>query len=468
MGKWKSGYDSDRKFKKEWMKEFLWVTEAPDGSQSAYCKLCKCNIIAKKCSLVAHENTSKHKERAPSKSLAPPLGFQRVEPETDVKRAELEMAVALCCHCSISSIDHLGELMKRHGQGSTLGKMKLHRTKCSKLLTEVVSPAMKAELKKAAAGKKFSIIVDESTDVACGKHMAVMVRFYHELQKKLATEFLELVPVHECDSQALFTAIKGAVEDIGLTLSDCVGYGSDGASAMVGNHNSVWTRVKEESPNCIQMRCICHSLALCVQSAFEVLPSSIGFMLSEIPKWFKKSNLRRGDFESLFNVMNPDGERMGTSSPFQQASATRWLARGKVLGSILSNWEELKAYFMCAEAKSGMAAKYKCRMLRDMLTDPTMYWYFQCITPIIQEFERVNACFQATDADPGELEEILDQHYRSLKLRVFSADGEPRQPGTADLGAKFAQDVTNHLHRQPVDAGKVQVRCKRLWLQSCL
>jgi len=56
--------------------------------------------------------------------------------------------------------------------------------------------------------------------------------------------------------------------------------------------------------------------------------------------------------------MDPIEERKGTSLPFQQASHTRWLVRGKVMYNILMNWEELKAYFMCAEQASGADARY--------------------------------------------------------------------------------------------------------------
>ena len=77
----------------------------------------------------------------------------------------------------------------------------------------------------------------------------------------MLAEFVGIMPVSEADGQVLFSVIKGAIEDIGLALSDCVGYGSDGV--MVGSHNSVaWTRIKDASPNGIQMVCICHSLAL--------------------------------------------------------------------------------------------------------------------------------------------------------------------------------------------------------------
>ena len=55
---------------------------------------------------------------------------------------------------------------------------------------------------------------------------------------------------------------------------------------MVGEHDSVWTRIAAVAPHCLKMTCICHSLSLCVQHVFEKFPSSLGFLLAEIPKWF--------------------------------------------------------------------------------------------------------------------------------------------------------------------------------------
>ena len=80
---------------------------------------------------------------------------------------------------------------------------------------------------------------------------------------------------------------------------------------MSGNTNSVWARIKEESLNCVKVKCICHSLALCVQHAFDKLTANLGFLLSEIPKWFSKSCIRREAYKSLFNVMHPNDEAKG-------------------------------------------------------------------------------------------------------------------------------------------------------------
>ena len=89
------------------------------------------------------------------------------------------------------------------------------------------------------------------------------------------TAFVGLVPVVETTGEAVFDLMKERLAVIGLELRDCVGLGCDGASAMVGVHNLVWSRLKTAVPNCILMKCVCHSLALCVHHAFELLPVNL-------------------------------------------------------------------------------------------------------------------------------------------------------------------------------------------------
>ena len=120
---------------------------------------------------------------------------------------------------------------------------------------------------------------------------------------------LGLQPLVEATADALFSAVKNQLTESGLDLKNCIGYASDGAGVMVGARNSLWTRISEESPNCQQLKCICHSLALCTKYEFEKLPANIGFMVKEIPKWFRK-RLRRDSFQQIFAVMNPEGVKI--------------------------------------------------------------------------------------------------------------------------------------------------------------
>ena len=81
----------------------------------------------------------------------------------------------------------------------------------------------------------------------------------------------------------LMAAVKTITGKYELELENCVGFSSDGANNVAGAHNSVWSRIHEKSPNAVQLKCTCHSIALCVQHAFEELPSSLGAMLSDVP-----------------------------------------------------------------------------------------------------------------------------------------------------------------------------------------
>ena len=215
---------------------------------------------------------------------------------------ELQIAVAVTCHSSINAVDHLGEIVVQHGKGSKLEQLKLHRTKCSLLITEVLSPALYEGLCADMVGQKYCVIVDESTDVSCDKHLAVCVRYYSKLEKRIVTAFLSLIPVAKATCKDLFEALSRCLKKSGLGLVNCISYASDGASVTVGEHDSVLSRIKVASPHCVLIKCICHSLALCIKRAFKKMPANLGFMLSEIPKWFSKSVIRRDAYKELFET----------------------------------------------------------------------------------------------------------------------------------------------------------------------
>ena len=458
--KWKNSYDEGRKYQTCWEQTFLWCRKASDGTENAFCKLCTTPIEPKSASLSRHEKTKKHVRIVEGANLASVLPFRKISKVSDeVKKFEIEMSVAMACHGSIRAIDHLGEVMKRGGNDTVvIGKTKLHRTKCSKLLTKVVAPSIEKELKEDIKGKKFAILMDEATDISSEKNMAFLLRFYSEKEDDIVTRFAGLVPLVYTTGEDLFNALKIKLAEIGISLQNSVGFGSDGEAKMVGVHNGLWSKIREEAPNCVLVRCICHSLALCVQHAFKKVPSNIGFMLSEIPNWFSKSTIRRNEFISLFNIMNPEKERQGTPTPFYQFAQTRWLCRGKVISSILANWEELKAYFSGAEAMSDQNCKYKARLILEMLNDHVNYLYFTFLAPIVTEFERVNSFFQATNADPNEMEKELDLFHKSLKSRMYS--GTAIKPlDDVQLGAKFRLEIEKFRNSRYHTGQEERSRC---------
>ena len=217
---------------------------------------------------------------------------------------------------------------------------------------------------------KYSVIVDKATDCGSDKFMCILVRYFSKQEGKISTCFLGLAPVIRTTGEALYNALKEMIESKGLTLGNCIGYGSDGAANMIGEHNSLWSRLRQDSPNIIQVRCICHSLALCMKEAFCQLPKYLRFLLSEIPNWFTRSTIRREDFKNLFKVMNSGEDRAGVALPFAKYSTTRWLARSKVINNLLMNWDELNAYFLVAEQVPDSEVQFKAHTIYKMLSNP--------------------------------------------------------------------------------------------------
>ena len=276
------------------------MVKKTDESEEAFCKLFKCTVKSKVYNFAHHESSSKHKAKIINVNQSNLKSFVSIEKQLpksneNIKRAEINLAVAVTWHSAIAmAIDHLSEIIGNYGKGSVLETLKLRRTKCTQIIKNVICVALREDLKKDIKDKKFVLLIDESTDIAIQKHLRVMVRYFSE-SVGCKTAFLGLVPVSSATAQRIYDELKIELGRYDMMLENCIGFSSDGAATMVGKKNSVWTRIKEVSPNCVQMKCICHSLALCIQYAFEKLPSSLGFIITEIPLWLTNTKILNED-----------------------------------------------------------------------------------------------------------------------------------------------------------------------------
>ena len=165
-GKWaKYG----KKYTKEWESENgikEWIERVAGDDTKAFCRYCKTEIRAHHSDLQNHSKTEKHiRNAAPFSSCRVRTlfdsGITTVRIDRSVKLAELKMAAHIACHSSILTVDHLGELVGEIAQKD----IKLHRTKCSALIKNVIGPDMQHQLLKDIGEELYSLVIDESTDV---------------------------------------------------------------------------------------------------------------------------------------------------------------------------------------------------------------------------------------------------------------------------------------------------------------
>ncbi|CAH1106949.1 unnamed protein product [Psylliodes chrysocephalus] len=134
---------------------------------------------------------------------------------------------------------------------------------------------------------KCSLIIDESTDRSCTKHLALICRYFQN--GKIFDGFLRLIPIRYARAEDIYNITTYFQEKNVPYKTNLVGFASDGANVMTGKYNSVMSRMKEEVPDIFLKRCICHSFHLCASAACEKLPRTVEDVARDIYNYISNS-----------------------------------------------------------------------------------------------------------------------------------------------------------------------------------
>lgn len=101
------------------------------------------------------------------------------------------------------------------------------------------------------------------------------------------------------DADTLVPAIICALEEDNLSLNKLVGIGTDNAAVMVSEFNSVYSRLRDQQPALLLIKCVCHSLDLACSKAAEKMPTTLVFLVDETYNWFSRSTTRQQHFRDV-------------------------------------------------------------------------------------------------------------------------------------------------------------------------
>lgn len=84
--------------------------------------------------------------------------------------------------------------------------LSLNRTKCQSIVKDIIAKREKEELVKILQTCKFSILIDESTDITDTKLLCVLVQYLSPTDRKIKTKLFELISLDatDCTANKLF------------------------------------------------------------------------------------------------------------------------------------------------------------------------------------------------------------------------------------------------------------------------
>ncbi|XP_070511914.1 protein FAM200C-like [Cardiocondyla obscurior] len=384
-----------KEFQYSWLDENIfkgWL--APYHQENkALCTACNKLIRCNKSDLVQHSQTVKHITNINLNNKIyneSPNDKVELNHKDKVKRAEIKLAAFFAEHnTAFSTADHLIPLLKDIClESKVIQNLKLGRNKCNEIVKHIIAKREVEKLINNLQFCKFSILIDESTDISDSKLMCVLAKYVSPNNGQVITQLLELVSLdaRDCSANKLFKTFKDLLSEKKILITNIVGLACDNASVMTGCNNSFAQNLKLEVPNLIVLNCICHSSALVASKACQQIPSLCKNLIRNIYSYISGSAKRTAilqDFQDFFEV-----ER----NKLLKLSGTRWLVLHQCVLRILENWDVLKNYFILAVVEDKLQS---ADVILSSLNNNKIKAYFLFLKYVLNFFNNFNGLFQS-------------------------------------------------------------------------
>ncbi|XP_064420253.1 E3 SUMO-protein ligase KIAA1586-like [Latimeria chalumnae] len=350
-------------YHKEWEADPLfsgWLQPVNGNTGKVRCRCCNIQFTAEHTVLKNHAKSNKHQEK--SKCLAPTqksiMQCTQVKPnpeklklETGIKTAELKLAGFLAEHnIAMRAADHLTDVLKDIFKDSNIAQnLSFGRTKATAISKNIIGSCYFEEFSEILKRKKFSILIDESTDIGTVKMLCIVMHFFDDNTKSVQTRFWKLAQIFSpqnrdaaqegATAERLYEKMIKSFSDAGVSLANILGFSSDGCNTMMGKNNSVASRLQNEFPGILLQRCICHSLHLCASAACMQLPRRCEDLARDVYNYFKNNSKRMAQYQEFQEFCHVEPHKL------LKPSQTRWLSLQQVVKHISSQWDAFLLFF---------------------------------------------------------------------------------------------------------------------------
>ena len=180
---------------------------------------------------------------------------------------------------------------------------------------------------KLHASPFLGLVIDESTDVAVYKKLAMYIRVVDVVDGKPSIHFVRNVNIVDGKAATIVEAIVDFCKAKNLKLASITSLASDGASVMVGRKNGVGACLREKyTPHLIQVHCVAHCLALAAANACKAVPFFDEFQrtIKSVYYFYSSSAVRYNSLRELQQVLD-DNPSLRTIT-LKEPASFRWLS----------------------------------------------------------------------------------------------------------------------------------------------
>jgi len=112
--------------------------------------------------------------------------------KSNIQKAELKLCACLAAHdLSFEVMEHLVPCIKSCFTDSEIAQgISLKRRKATRIVVNAIRASEKKQQTVSLQKRKFSVLVDESTDIAATKTLAIVVRFFDTSKGRIVTRFV--------------------------------------------------------------------------------------------------------------------------------------------------------------------------------------------------------------------------------------------------------------------------------------
>ena len=244
---------------------------------------------------------------------------------------------------------------------------------------------------------RFSLQLDESTDVAKCSQLLVFVRYLTGLVVK--EEFLFCSPLKATTkAKDIMNIVNHFMEENGIEWAKLGSLCTDGAPAMLGKKSGFVALVKEKCPDVIVTHCVLHRHAL----ATKTLPKDLGDVTTIVVATVNFIRANALNYR-LFKVFCEDIGAAYTHLLYY--TEVRWLSRGQVLNRVLQSRQEIEIFL-----------REKGKNLADYFGDPVFVARLAYISDIFGHLNALNISLQGSGFTIVEAAERINSLRQKLRL----------------------------------------------------